>query len=877
MVDLILPSPEDPNNLASIALGGINFNDFKVGSFNIFDFDQDGDFGAFDLFAYKVGVLLHEEYSERKITSSENNTYLNSDFYDDNENLVNFSTFDKVDFFNAVIDNGAASIATSNSEVIFNSSVISAGIVVNNLKYLSPSSKNKQLNDALKDLDLYPRGKKRDLNRTLLKNIISSVCLIFNGSNEIINVIELIDTDSPYHPIYKFTHGEEYEKYSVYESHKFNVNDIDNGFGQASTIAFDPLPSLHRQLYQYSENDSFDTRLIKFKKYMSGVCLRYENQFLDFENSDSDLVHNLENYPSPDLHATYEPETANDLSCYSNVYYFFEDACQSRPAEKFDYGKDIAYINHNIENFRIPSMANAVVSVIRTLENNGVIDQNGNLYDADAIDFRSKEISDLISAIGDGNKNLLDTKYPVAQSLFKTDEFPNSDENREYSDKQLFEPSVWMLRKCGTTGDSDYFVKANEYYDYDLSGLFHLANDAINPLVNNAYKQPPTFKNRFLNTLVGDYVQGVYYLYNVSDEQAETLYGRFYDPNVAVAPFTENWNSISGELKNYLYDQTSPAIPEGCYIVRLNVTGSGVLEYSSLPNYWSGTSDQDLCADPICISPTPTNTVTPTATLTPSVTATATPTVSLTITNTVTPTSTSTITPTNTVTKTPTVTPTITPSPSNTIGVTTTPTPTTTPTTTTTPTNTKTPTPTRTPTRTITPTKTITPTITITPTNTPTPTETPFPSRSQTPQPTITPSRTPTVTPTNSLTPTNSPSPSPTPTNSPSASPSPSFSQTPSNTPPVTKTVTPSRTPSSTPTISLSSTPNITVTPSQTETPTLTPTCSITPTITATKTSTPTPTLTPTQTSTVSPTPTVTPTVTESFVGCGINELKPSN
>jgi len=121
----------------------------------------------------------------------------------------------------------------------------------------------------------------------------------------------------------------------------------------------------------------------------------------------------------------------------------------------------------------------------------------------------------------------------------------------------------------------------------------------------------------------------------------------------------------------------------------------------------SGTANNTFSNPNICISPTPTPSITPTITVSPSVTP------SVTISSSATPTPTASVTPTNTVT--PTVTPTKSATPTPTVTRTVTPTPSITPTIT--PTITVSISPTRTPTmtRSLTPTSTPTATVTVTP------------------------------------------------------------------------------------------------------------------------------------------------------------------
>jgi len=892
-----LTSVELPDSVVNgIPVSEFDEEQYQIGAFALFDFDGDGDFGSFDQFVYQAGVMLYEDLTLR-IEAAENATKLiaTKEIINDDDSEITFNnlTYDeKLIFFQTLQPLFEGKTKKRNKEnkesELANSIKVGEEDQVSWYFFgeqLTDDKLNTQddrvnainyLNENIEQVNI-TRVRRRKAKRRVNEwdeNIIQNYVFRINEDNEIIDFKSLEDPDSVFQPIYKPPFSQEYLfDFSVYENVKNpassalqTIDEYDLGFGANSLNASFIGGRLHRVNYQYrTDDDLIDERLNKFKTYLSGICIKNNNKpaYLN-DDPDLDLVHNLIKYPEPAIHGTRDPANFNtDRDILSQSYNPIDNVATS-----FIPDKDVPFVIHNITNIVNPLMREIVEEVVKVLQDVGLQDSDGNDFNTDTIDYRSKSISEIVSSVGDGAPDGIQALYPSVKDEIKqvfdkrgNVTFLQGSESRKYSNTEFFEPPVWMLKSCWDynedTGEGLYWAYPNEYYDYSLEGLFHLAN------IDSPDADPPAFENLFLNNVADgtDSVEGVYFLYNINMDQARDKYSELYDPDSPEAPYLYNFDGISSNVRQFFYDQDEVKIPQGCYKIWLNrkplledgtVDESRILPYTALPNYWSGTDVDIACASENCFTPTPTKTVTPTITPTKTVTPTITPT------KTVTPT----ITPTSSVT--PTITPTITSTPTSTM----TPCATITSTPTVTPTSTITPT--ITPTSTITP--TITPTRTVTPTRTPSVTRTPWPSRTRTPTPSPSSSKpkpTPTISVTSTVTPlispTSTPSPIP-PEPSPSPSSSPPVGPDPSPQPPLS----PSPSPEPSPTPSITSTPFKTPTPtaSVTSTPNKpTPTPLISPTSTAT------PAVTTSPNPTVTPMATNTPSATSDAGYCMINEI----
>ena len=678
----------------------------------------------------------------------------------------------------------------------------------------------------------------------------------------------------------------------------------------------------YKENFLFKSSDLYLGQKDKVIKYASGL---YEVQdaydanpngpvdSLGIKSYTNELA-SLENIPIPPAHASYRTEGIDGL-VVSPEYKVGADGL----ATEFYAPFDIAFFRNNLENILKPSVRDAAIKIVQK-----ILDKyppktnplpNFPFTTAANIDFADKVISDIISAICDGNEKYFTEsrsnggKYGISfggtltLSQFKALTATQSAGPRYYSDKEIIQRPVWKLIKCHS--NEVYYVRANEFYDYSLSGLYHLSN------INNTNQPLPENENLFLNQrFPNGEIAGIYMLDNFTDDYIQNDYTNNYFRK-GYPEFSRDWNSISGNVKGYLYNQQSPQVPTGCYKVYLGILPNDpnlILNYTSLPHYWK----HGDCSKPPCVPPppTPSPTRTPRPTRTPtqtmSQTKSQTPTQTPSETQTQTQTQTPSVTSTSTQTETPTQTPTQTPSATSTQTQTQTPTETQTQTQTVTKTPTQTPSPTasvtktqtqtqsitasstRTPTQTQTPSSSHTPTSTPseTPTATSTQTQTQTPTKTQTQTQTATKTQTqtqtpsPTVTPSPSTTkyipPTQTPSPTATTTSSTTqtltASPTPSTTQT--NSPTASQTQTPSNTPTTTLTLTATTTTTLTATPSTTET--RTPTGTQTQTASHTATQTPSHTQTPSNTPTQTPSNTQTPTTTQTLSATPTSTQTPS-
>ena len=925
------------------------------GEFSNWDFNADGDISAFDLSVFEIGVVMQEEHQKRKAEAAEILEKLNTPIELNKTSgtpkktsfrITELTKSLQVKFLQAALlhknNRGASSFSLGQISKKGSSNIYAKysykDVQIGPVSFVSrgPTAAKYKGNrkkpgviDAINDfLNKNSEFNDLDINSIVennaqgntLKTIIED-CFLYvgeiGGSREaILDVLDLSDPDAYYQPIY-------IPETSVVRSiAPYNIHTLDldgNGFGKGSLYQRippgDPLNPLYKDNYLYKSSDSFDQRVNKFRNYLSGVYLNYKILGVpDFLNELKDLRNNV--YPIPQIHATYDV-----INYGSDVITSEYNVDSDELATTFAEDLDIAYVAHNIQNFKMPKMLQAVQKIISLSV--GRNDRNGNplteVKSVKSINFRSKEIADLISAIGDGSTdNYIIPKYdlnnhpklgvdfainPSDQSISvgglrigKNNTFPDAGRaRRQYSDRQIISGLVWKLIKCGDPSEI-YFAYANEFYDFSLSGLFQYAH--YSSYSSDGYPLPDN-ENLFLNKKVGDMVSGVYYLYNftgnsLEDYYTENLYGKgsYVGNDKKVKKiFPLSYKGIEEDSSVYFYDQSVPesqetGVPVGCYKIYLNeypykmedgkkvVDYDRIWNYTSLPHYWESTHCKSItCMGPpppptpspsitpsISISPTPSITksmsVTPSVTKTASPTSTPDPTITPTSSNTKTPTPSPSISRTSTATPSSTRTPSITRTPTRTITVTNSPS--------------KTTTPTETPPKSLTPTPSITrtPSVTRTPTKSITPTSTP--PKSQTPTPSITPSITETasVTPTQCLDPKLDVCYTVTPTQSVSktatCTPTPPPSITPTSTPPKSKTPTPSltKTSSVTPTPPPSKTPPKSKTPTPTVTRTPPKSKTPTPSLTKTPSNTPDPSKTPSVTAT--PPPTKSPTRTPS-------------
>ena len=934
------------SSLQQTLFGPQAFNYFKSAtesrSMTGWDFDGGGDLNSFDLSVYEISLMLYEEYEERKAYVLRTLASIDNAEFNVSGTLFKLTDMDDselINFFNSlnsklararkikVVNKGKATGFTIQVSVGGKTATLPISInPKSTLNYKSllvfnTSANKKQMGNALKKASISCAAK--GINNKKINNfedIANSISEIINsrmvgnvsanrtGVVTFADVLLLTDPDADYFPVFVDPTLREQQK-------NFNLYDL-----FVSSKAFYGLDILnysnnknYKENFLFKGSDLYDGQKNKVIKFASGL---YEQQ--DIYNADpngpidsigiksySAELPTLKNIPIPPAHASYRTEDLAGTTV-SPEYKVGLDGL----ATEFYAAFDIAFFRNNLENILKPSIRDAAVKIVQKIldkypPNTNPL-PNFPFTTAANIDFADKVISDIVSAICDGNDEYFTTsralggKYGISfggtltLSDFRGLTATLSAGPRFYSDKEIIQRPVWKLIKCHS--NEVYYVRANEFYDYSLSGLYHLSN------IDNTNEPLPQNDNLFLNQrFPNGEIAGIYMLNNFSDQYIENDYTYNYFNKYPV--FNNNWGSISSNVKGYLYDQATPAIPTGCYKVYLGIMPKDpnlILNYTSLPHYWK----HGDCSKPPCIPPpaTPTSTRTPDATTTPtstpSLTATQTPT--RTQTQTPTQTQTQTNTPTQTQTQTKTSTPTQTQTPSVTATPTQTQTPSRTPTQTpsvtasVTRTQTQTQSITASVTRTQSQTQTITPsntqtqtpskTQTSTPTQTKTPTTTSTQTQTQTPTQTQTETQTPSVTTTPSTTHTKfipiSQTPSPTASSTPSTTttltatvtPSPTASSTPSTTTTLTATPTPSPTASSTPstTTTLTATPTPSASKSPTPTSTQTPsnTKTQTPTQTQTKTQTPTTTntltATPTQTQTPSETPTRTPTTTPS-------------
>ena len=873
--------------------GNESFNYFESSveskSMTSWDFDGGGDLNDFDLSIYEISVMLYEEYESRKAYAAEALAYIsNITFTADGKTftLSDMNSAEIAAFFSAmsVVKNGRKLVLKRNQRINalrdklgfvqgYNNNSSGPYISINprstltyqKIRVPNTTATNNKLEEAAKLVNINVSSKgisnKKITNITSaanhqFKQIIQRYCMFVPKTNKkadsnLLNVLLLTDEDSDFFPILANTRLQE------------NANDInlfDVGRRSPNLYGYDIVSystnTHYKENFIFRSSDLYQEKKTKVIHYASGIYNQQKEYnknpkggLDDFGVVDySEELKSLKNIPIPAAHTSYRPETIGQ-SDISNEYKLDKDG----NATEFFGSFDIAYFRHNIENILKPQVRDAVAKIVDKIIALPVAERpDGFPFTSSAnIDFSSKVVADMVSAICDGNDKYFTTSKADGGLGIKLDgdltaaQFGAlktlSPGVRYYSERQIVERPVWKLVKCHS--EEVYYVRANEFYDYSLSGLFHLAN------IKSTSDPLPASENLFLNKKYKNgEIAGVYNLYNYTDLELRADYtNNYYDPHgngKPNPPFTANWSTISGNAKIYFYNQTEPKIGSGCYKVYLGILPKDpnlILNYTSLPHYYHEADCSKVpCVSPAATpAPTPTQTTTKSPTQTPSHTKTQTQTQTQTKTSTPTQTQTKTITPTRTQTKTPRRTQT----PSESV----------------TPTPTQTETPTRTPT--VTPSHSATPTKT--PASTSTLTATPTPSESPTRTPTVTPSLTKSQTP--STTKTLSNTGTPTQTQSPTAS----CTSTPTTTPSVTASVTKTQTPSKSVTQTITSTPSATNT--QTQTASVTKTQTQTQSVTHTQTPTASATVTPSHTET----PTSTPSVTASCTASPTESLSP--
>jgi len=907
------------SSLQQTLFGPQAFNYFKTAteSRNMtgWDFDGGGDLNSFDLSIYEIALMLYEEYEERKEQAEEaidkiasvqfttaSATFTLADMTEDEIasflNSYNGFSKNKNKIFGRKVtgfQNSKGEIISINPKTTLNHKrlrVLSCGAKLNQLK----KGVNKAVfNCAAKGVTNEKLSGGGITDPAILGDFLDIIneYMVANGATNAKSVVSfdkgllLNDPDADYFPVFVDPTLRETEA----QINLFNIFQTSPACYGLNILDYSTNKN-YKENFLFKSTDLYEQQRDKVIKYASGI---YEQQTIHNNDPKGPIdsigikpyveeLKTLQNIPIPPAHASYRPESIDGL-VVSKEYNVGADGLATEFWAQFD----IAFFRNNVENILKPAIRDAVIKLVQK-----ILDKyppSTNPYpdfpftSSTNIDFSHKVVSHMVSAICDGNSAYFTDSDSYGISFGGTitlEQFlglqVRSPGARYYTDKEIIQRPVWKLIKCHT--NDVYYVRANEFYDYSLSGIYHLSN------INSTNQALPENENLFLNQrFPNGEIAGIYNLKNFSDEYIQQTYTNQYFGKYP--EFSQSWDLIKDNVKGYLYDQQAPEIPTGCYKIYLGILPNDpnlILNYTSLPHYY----DLADCSKPPCVDPP----ATPTPTRTPSQTASVTQTPSFTRTNTPTRTQTrtprATITPTASVTKTQTQTKTPTRTQTQTGSPASTTTPTKTPTRTQTQTPSvsasQTPTQTTTPSLTKTPTKTQTPTKTPSPSNTRTQTQTRTPSttKSQSPTPTQTPTVTQTVTRTSSQTPSHTPSPtetkavgiSATPTPSPTVTMSPSTTNTLTATPTPSETHTPSATPSETVTNSPSTTTTLTTstTPSPTSTPrkTQTPTASRTPTNTPTRTRTPqitptsttTLTATPTRTQTPSRTPTKTPTRT---------------
>lgn len=779
----------------------------------LWDFNNDGNVNALDFSIYEIALMLYEDIEARQELLEQFNVNFSATIECAGGSFVwnNITTEEK----KSIIEDILAKQGSKQSPIGFLGKNKRPKSVEASTTRLSPSSFDDGTGNIL--TDVLPIFVKRNSNNLTIRKWIEDVNITVSSSNigkptaegadilrkilvdqilvqyskprtKINDFYELSDADANYFPLCKPSQLSTESRIDIYS---FNLV-CEPLFGSDSLNY--SINDHYKENFIFKTTDTFSERVEKFKKYAE-ILYTESSEFgvVDY----TAFLNDVTKIPFPAGHATYVAATIDDEAIGTAIAEGYALDVNNN-ATKFLAHLDIPYFRHNIENILIPRIRKAVTEVIQLAIDKGTTD----ITSIRSIDFSSKEVADLTSAICDGNIEYIQIKYGITDAEVNSFEFEftanNAGPTRYYSDRKIIDKPVWKLIRCHT--HEEYYAYENEFFDYSISGLFHLSNiqsaDPSTPI--------PASENLFLNQNVSGVFAGVYHLFNYTQDQL----GRNYTDNFyQQGPFNKAWNEVKDNASLYFYDHATtddegneiPHIPEGCYKIYLGiypVLGDGVtkdesriLSYQAMPHYWE---DAD-CSKPPCYVPpsatqTPSMTITPSVTQTPSLSATPTQTSTYTPTQTQTQTLTKTSTQTQTVTKTQTQTQ----SPSKT--------------------------PTRTPSHTPSQTKTCTPSLTQD--STPSTTASVTTTRTQT----RTPSTTRTIVPPRECLDSSNLAPIGTSTQTPT--PSKTKTQTPTK-PPCTHSQTPTQTPSNTPRPSSSNTPTMTttlsLTPSQTKTCTPTP------------------------------------------------------
>jgi hypothetical protein len=336
-----LTSVELPDSVVNgVPVSEFDEEQYQIGSFALFDFDGDGDFGSFDQFAYQAGVMLYEDLTKR-IEAADDATELIATKgiinEVDTEIIFNNLTHDeKLTFFQTLPSlfeektkgkNGVSQLANSikvdgEDQVswYFFGDLKKGDLTnkVNAVEFLNTNIDKVNINLRSGTLN-----KKRDAKAAVEAwdtYIIKNHVFRINEDNEIIDFKSLEDPNSVFQPIYYHDFDPAKQSFltdfSVYHNVKNpasrasqTIDEYDLGFGANSLNANFAGGSLHRVNYQYrTDDDLIDERLNKFKTYLSGICKVNDNKpaYLN-DDPDLDLVHNLNKYPEPAIHGTRDP------------------------------------------------------------------------------------------------------------------------------------------------------------------------------------------------------------------------------------------------------------------------------------------------------------------------------------------------------------------------------------------------------------------------------------------------------------------------------------------------------------------------------------------------------------------------------------------
>ena len=757
------------------------------------DFNKDGNMNAFDLSFYEISLMIYEEFEIRKSVAKQNKKLIDKAFNTTTGSKFKWSDFadnEAVDYVNDLLKGyknkrgrtlkglkfeppakrdtrGMIMISNSGDADGTNQVTKLNKVFINNAANFRNTLLDKPLKPGGINVGHIRADDAGEFGRIITDMLLMNFFIRPNGKTNKNAITKVYPLDDPNHNYFHILpNASRGHPLSV-----FNISSQSQSLFGRVNYNYSPQP-FFKENYIFKSTDKFQAKKEKVLNYARLLYGKSSELGIVDYSAELDRAKNI---PIPSAHATYVPAKKTDTEEeIEDGYKLNKDGL----ATEFMANYDIPYFRHNIENVLIPAIRAKVKETIKLAIAKGTTD----IPNLGSIDFATKEIADLVSALCDGYIEYVQNRYNITDAEVKSQglEFTanQASDVRLYPDRQIIEKPVWKLIKCRT--HEEYFTYQNEFYDYSLSGIFHLSNlEGTNP-----DSDIPESDDLFLSQNVGGVFAGIYYLKNFTEDQIIEMYtGTYYKKDSPKAPFSNPWSKIKEQNNLMLYNHNTgtlydpiPHVPEGCYKIYLNIFPAladgtidrdRILSYQALPHYWEHAD----CSKPPCYvppSPTPTQsaTFTPSCTMSPTISATSTqtPTVtpSVTQTNTPTNTATQTNTPTATQTQTPSFTPSVTKTMTPTLSPNATASPTATPTTTRSipvpkcetvdpgpvplPTQTKTPSQTRTQT----PTKIF---CTHTQTPTYTPTSTPMATPSFTPSRTTTLSFTPTQTPTLTQTP----------------------------------------------------------------------------------------------------------------------------